>query len=369
MYNNNRFFQKIAFNLAYDNLGLTYPNPSVAALLVKNGEIVSKAVTSKNGGSHAEYLAIKNSKLQNFANIDLYVTLEPCSHIGKNPACAKLIVDSGIKRVFFSYYDSNPLIDGKGIKMLQDNGVECLHLPVYQDEYKGFSPLRYDRNQILISLKNASSLDMKMALKNGESKWITNSQSRSFGHYLRRINDITITGIGTILKDDPMFNCRIDNKKQSHLAILDSSLRIPFDAKVISQGLHKKIIIFFDKSLSDSNKLNLLQEYDHIDLVPIKRHPAGLDLNEILSYLLINDYCSAIIESGPALSSSFVREGLVDLYYIFNGHKILGTDAKNSFEIASPEKLINSSNLSLIDVKTLGKDVLRVLAPKRLFKE
>ncbi|MDC0857466.1 bifunctional diaminohydroxyphosphoribosylaminopyrimidine deaminase/5-amino-6-(5-phosphoribosylamino)uracil reductase RibD [Rickettsiales bacterium] len=369
MYNKNRFFQKIAFNLAYDNLGLTYPNPSVAALLVKDGEIISKAVTSQNGGSHAEYLAIKNSKIQNFSNVDLYVTLEPCSHIGKNPACAKLIIDSGIKRVFYSYRDSNPLVDGKGVKMLQDNGVECVYLPVYEEEYRGFSPLRYDRNQMLISLKNASSLDMKMALKSGESKWITNSQSRNFGHYLRRINDITITGIGTIIKDNPMFNCRLDDKKQSHLAILDSSLRIPLDAKVLSQGLHKKIVIFYDKSFEGTKKINLLQKYDHIDLVPVMRHSAGLDLNEIVSYLLKNYYCSAIIESGPALSSSFVREGLVDLYYIFNGHKILGTDAKNSFEIASPEKLINSSNLSLIDVKTFGEDVLRVLAPKRLFKE
>jgi len=369
MYNKNRFFQKIAFNLAYDNLGLTYPNPSVAALLVKDGEIISKAVTSQNGGSHAEYLAIKNSKLQNFANVDLYVTLEPCSHIGKNPACAKLIIDTGIKRVFYCYRDSNPLVDGKGIKMLQDNGVECVHLPVYEEECRGFSPLRYDRNQMLVSLKVASSLDMKMALKNGESKWITNSQSRNFGHYLRRVNDITITGIGTILKDDPMFNCRLDEKKQSHLAILDSSLRIPLEAKVLSKGLLKKIIIFFDKSLVGSSKVNLLQECEHVELVPVARNSDGLDLEEVLSYLLNNYYCSALIESGPALSSSFVTKGLVELYYVFNGHKLLGNQAKNSFEISSPEKLINCSNLSLIDVKTFGEDVLRVLAPKRLFKE
>ena len=101
MHQNNAFFQKIAFNLAFNNLGLTYPNPSVAALLVKDGRIVSRAVTCPDGGSHAEYVAIKNSKIQNFANVDLYVTLEPCSHVGKNPACAKLIIDSG----FFSCWE------------------------------------------------------------------------------------------------------------------------------------------------------------------------------------------------------------------------------------------------------------------------
>lgn len=369
MLQSNAFFQKIAFNLAFNNLGLTYPNPSVAALLVKDGRIISRAVTSKNGGSHAEFLALENCKIKDLANVDMYVTLEPCSHIGKNPACAKLIIDSGIKRVFYSYLDPNPLVNGKGIKLLMENGIECIHLPVYQDEFEGFSPLRYDRTKILVSLKSASSLDMKMALKNGDSKWITNEASRKYGQYLRRINDITLTGIGTVLADDPLFNCRIDSQKDSHLAILDSNLNIPINAKLFAPNLHKKVIIFYDAALQNEAKLAALNIFSNIELVPILKHNAGLSLKDVMSFLLKREYFSILVEAGPCLSASFIEAGLVDLYYIFTGHKLLGAEAKNSFEISSPEKLINCSNLSLIDVKTFGEDVLRVLALKSLFKE
>ena len=163
------FFQSIAYNLAYNNLGLTYPNPSVGAVIVKDGRIISKAVTSGSGGSHAELLAINNA-IEDVKGADLYVTLEPCSHFGKNPPCTEAILSSGIKRVFYSYKDPNPLVNGSGIFELESKGVECFKLDICDVGISHYNPLRYNRDKAFVSLKLATSLDMKIALKNGESK-------------------------------------------------------------------------------------------------------------------------------------------------------------------------------------------------------
>jgi len=352
----------MAYNMAYDNLGLTYPNPSVGAVIVKDGRVIGKAVTSSSGGSHAELLAINNA-LEDVKGADLYVTLEPCNHQGKNPPCCNIILSSGIKRVFYSFIDPNPLVSGLGIKALQNHGVECCKLEATGDGlYEGFFS-KYNRSRPFVTLKLATSLDMKVALQDGSSKWITGESSRRYGHYLRRVNDITLAGVNTILEDDPSYNCRLDDKKSTHLAILDSHLRVSNTAKIFEPLMHEKIIIFYDDQLSDFAKLASFDHVKNVELVGMPKDDSGIDLPGVLNYLANHDYCSVLIESGSRLASSFIQSELVDLFYIFSANKILGRDGINAFDILSPEKLINCRNLSLVAIETLGQDNLRILKP------
>ena len=351
----------IAINLAYSNLGLTYPNPSVGAVLVKDSKIIAKSQTEIYGGSHAEYRVIRNAIKDNYnlEGSELYVTLEPCCHIGKNPACSSEIIKAGIKKVFYIHQDPNPLVRGKGIKNLTDAGINCIQLtmPTY-DLYDGFFNLK-NKNLPIVNLKIATSLDSKIALANGESKWITNSSSRNFGQLLRLRNDILLTSAQTILIDDPALTCRVSQNKKMHLAILDRELKLNLNLKIFNKNL-EKIIIFFDKNIVKAEALDKYKNLNFVYTVGINSINEKLNLTDILESLAKFDYHSILVEAGSQLSSAFLNENLVDNFYLFSSNKLLGKDALSAYNILSPEKIINCRKLRFKGVKYFDEDLLRI---------
>ena len=244
MKQNHNLYLKLAFEQARINLGSTRTNPSVGCVIEKNNTIISSGHTSINGRPHAEYNALNKSI--NFKNSNLYVTLEPCSHIGKTPPCANIIIKKKIKRVFFSIKDPNPITHGKSLKIFKNNGVKVftkLNKTRLTNFYKSYFNQYKKPPQLFIEGKLAISDDY--FTKNVKSKWITNFHSRQLGNFLRSEYNCLISTSKTLNNDNALFNCRIDGleNKSPDLIIIDRKLKIKNNLKIFKKKIKRKIIL------------------------------------------------------------------------------------------------------------------------------
>ena len=217
-----------AIRLASRNIGNTGKNPSVGCVLTSDNKIISFGITGNNGSPHAEYQAIK--KVNNLPkNVTAYITLEPCSHVGKNPSCADLLIKSKISRVVIAQLDPNPLVNGKGIKILKENGVEVdyglLEKKALVNNYGFINNIKKKYPEV--NVKIASSKNGITIPEDGK-KWITNNLSRSYGHILRSNHDAIMVGIKTVLTDNPSLNCRLQGlESRSPIKIIvDTDLKL-----------------------------------------------------------------------------------------------------------------------------------------------
>ncbi len=342
-----------ALALAEKGRGFVSPNPLVGAVVVKNGKIIGKGYHAKFGGAHAEINALLDAKNQT-KGATLYVTLEPCTFFGKTPACVNTVIDSGLKRVVIAMKDPNPKVSGKGIRMLQKAGIETrVGLLGKEAQKQNESYFKFVKERLpFVILKIAATLDGKIAMVNGESKWINSLISRNFSQRIRCQCDAILVGVNTILKDNPHLTCRIESKKQLLKVILDSKLRIPLKAKVLKNGNS----VIFTSVNNNSKKRLLYKKGAHI--IKIKKGKNSfLSWNAILKELYKINISLVLIEGGAKVASSALKTGIVDKLYLFLAPKFLGRGTSFTDGICL-KKLDQAIKLKEYRIQPIGNDIL-----------
>ena len=316
---------KQALKLAESGLGQTAPNPSVGCVIVKNSVIISTARTQNGGRPHAECIAIDNAR-EDLTGATAYVTLEPCCNSSHAKlSCVEKIIKAKISRVVISVIDPNPAIKGRSIKMLQMAGIEVktgMLKKRGEELIEGFKK-RMLTNTPLVTLKIAMSLDGKIALKNGKSKWITTEKQRLLAHKLRANNDAILTGIGTVIADDPLLTCRLPKVKHTPVRIiLDTDFKIPRQSQIIQTSNNIKTIIFTAKDLKNP--------YKNVEVIQVKKSRNYLCLREVLKKIANLGINNLLVEGGQKINTSFIREKLVDRIIVLQSNKIIGGDGLNA---------------------------------------
>ena len=312
-------------NLAKLGVGYTNPNPLVGAVIVKNGKIIGEGYHKKYGEPHAEINAFNNAT-EDVTGATMYINLEPCSHFGKTPPCAQTIVKKGIKKVVISMKDPNPLVAGNGIKILKENGIEVI-TGVLKNEAEKL-------NEVFIKfittglpfcvLKTAMTLDGKIAACSGDSRWITNWESRQYVHEMRHHYSAIMVGIGTVLADDPMLTTRLKDRdgRNPIRIIVDSKGSIPLNAKVLKCDESTKTIIATTEAI-DKEKLKHIQETG-VEVIITPFEKGKVDLLYLMKSLGEKRIDSVLLEGGSTLNYSALKAGVVDKVLSFIGPKIIG---------------------------------------------
>ncbi|NWG02384.1 MAG: bifunctional diaminohydroxyphosphoribosylaminopyrimidine deaminase/5-amino-6-(5-phosphoribosylamino)uracil reductase RibD [Syntrophaceae bacterium] len=348
---------KRALRLAKKGWGRTSPNPMVGAILVKNGIEVGQGYHMKAGEAHAEIVALQKAKGEARGSA-LYLNLEPCVHYGKTPPCAPQIIQSKVKRVVIGMEDPNPLVKGRGIEMLRQAGLD-VQLGILEKECQGlneaFSKYILKKTPFVI-LKVAATLDGKMATRDGRSKWMSGEASRHLVHRWRDRVDGILVGINTILKDDPMLTARVKNGRDPYRIILDSRLRIPFEAKVIRSSPSKTIIATTE--MAPQNKIKKLEQMGTQVLI-LHSKRGKIDLRSCLSKLGEKGMISLMVEGGSQVNGSFLDEGLIDKLLLFLSPKIMGDpQALGIFGGRGVSRLQEAVTLKEIKTRRIGEDIL-----------
>ena len=357
---NSTLMQK-AIEIAETGRGKTSPNPFVGCIIVKGGEIVGKGVTQKCGSDHAEIQALKSAGDKSRGS-EMYVTLEPCCFQGRTPPCTEAIIKAGISKIYIGIKDPNPRVNGKGIKQLETAGIE---VEIGIKEFEIETQLEYYLTNIkyqrpFVIMKTAMTVDGYTAGEDGSSKWISGEQSRRIVHDLRSEVDAIITGIGTVIKDDPQLNNRNDiNCKQPVRVVLDNDLRIPMESKIVITSSQQSTIVFCNKNADDSYAAKLVGKGVEVIKLPVEK----LDVAEILTNLYAREISVVMLEAGETLLSSFERQGLIDKYYFFIAPQILG-NGKRIFSLTEHTGMNQRHLLKYQSVSRIGDDIVIIAYPR-----
>ena len=345
-----------ARDLALKAEGQTFPNPLVGALVVKGGKIIAQGYHQKAGLAHAEVEALEAAG-KRALGADLYVTLEPCTHYGKTPPCVDRILESGIKRVFAGMIDPNPLNNGKGIKLLREHRIktEC---GILEDELRKINQpfLKYiTRKMPYVTVKVGQSLDGKIALKTGESQWITETASREYSHSLRRLYDGIMVGVNTVIRDNPF----LEGEPGRPLAkiVADSSLSTPAEANIFKKPGEVIIASLRERSGQETESRGLL--FAKARILDVKENNGQLNLYDLLKKLWRLGLCNILVEGGGTLIGSLFDYGLVDKVMFFIAPKIIGgKDSISSVEGRGISRLDKAVQLQDVQLKKIGDDFL-----------
>ncbi|MFE8702016.1 bifunctional diaminohydroxyphosphoribosylaminopyrimidine deaminase/5-amino-6-(5-phosphoribosylamino)uracil reductase RibD [Cytobacillus sp. FJAT-54145] len=354
-------YMRLAISLARATIGQTSPNPSVGAVLIKDGRLIGSGAHLKAGTPHAEVHAIQAAG-ENARDGILYVTLEPCSHFGKTPPCADLIIKSGIKKVFVATLDPNPLVAGNGIKKLKEAGIE-VHVGLGEDEAKKLNHSFFHfikTNTPFVTIKAAVSLDGKTAAKTGDSKWITSPESRLDVHQLRHEHDAILVGINTVLNDDPLLTTRRPQGGKNPIRIvLDTHLKTPIHSQLV-QDQSAKTIIFTSKDV-DSKKV---EELTGQGVEIISFHTTNIPIKEMLKVLGEKKIMSLLVEGGSEIHASFIEEGAFQQVILYIAPKIIGGRSAIPFVGGEgPELVEYSKKLEFVSFEKVGPDLKLIAKP------
>ncbi len=314
-------YMKLAINLAAATKGQTSPNPQVGAVVVKNGEILGMGAHLKAGTPHAEVHAIAAAG-EKAKGADIYVTLEPCSHFGRTPPCADLIINSGIKRVFIASADPNPLVAGKGIARMRDAGIEVVTGLLQEKADSLNEPFFHfiKTKTPYVTIKAASSFDGKTAAKTGDSKWITSPESRQDVHRLRHEHDAILTGVNTIIHDNPLLTARLPQGGKNPIRIvLDTNLRIPADANVIRDQAVKTII--YTGSRIEESKAEEIKKYG-VEIISFPSEDVAI--KSVLQDLGERNIMTLFVEGGSEVHASFIKSNSFQQIILYMAPKIIG---------------------------------------------
>jgi len=350
-----------ALALAAHAIGLSEPNPRVGCVICgADGRVLGRGHTQEAGGPHAEVMALRDAAAQgeNVRGATLYVTLEPCSHQGRTPPCCDALLAAGVARVVAAVQDPNPLVSGQGAARLRAAGVRVdvgLLAEAASELNIGFFS-RMLRGLPWVRLKSAVSLDGRSALDNGVSQWITGATARSDGHAWRKRAGAVLTGVGTVLEDDPRLDVRlVDTARQPLRVIVDSKLETPPSARILELPGHA---LLYAAMADVARAESLRAEGAEVALAP---GPAGkVDLPTLLQDLAARGINELHVEAGHKLSGSFVREGLVDEFLIYMAPKLLGAGQPLA-SFGPLLRLEDGVGLRFVSVTPLGDD-LRILA-------
>ncbi len=353
------FYIKRAIKLAYKGLGFTSPNPPVGAVIVdpKSGEIIGEGYHKAYGAPHAEIEALSQAK-EKAKGAYLYVTLEPCCHYGKTPPCTLAILSAGIKRVVVGIKDPNP-IACKGLLFLKERGVE-VKSGVLAQEVKyltRFFLSAHLRKRPWVIVKSAQSLDGRIAVSTGDSKWISGERTLKLAHQLRAWCDAILVGKNTILLDNPELTTRLVKGPNPLRIVLDSKANLSPHFKVFQVSEDKRTILVCGDNISPSKIEPFLKKGIEVWQLPLKDNK--IDLKALLDKLYQEKVHSLLVEGGGSIQGSFLKEGLIDEVFIVTAPLLIG-DPKGIFSFSGKPLnfLKEASPLFNLRVKKLGKDYL-----------
>ncbi len=348
-------FMARALRLAERGVYTAHPNPMVGCVLVNNGEIVGEGWHERAGEAHAEINALR-AAAGRARGATAYLTLEPCSHEGKTPPCAPALIEAGISEVVIAMQDPFPAVSGNGMAALAAAGIRVrsgLMEEAAQALNSGFLS-RVQRGRPFVRLKVASSLDGAIAMKSGESQWITGPEARDDVQRLRAQSGAILTGIGTVLADDPALNVRheaLDTRGiQPARAVLDSRLRMPLSAGMLAMP---GVTIVY--CTDDAGRQPLVDAGVHV--VRVQRASGVLDARAVLADLAGREVNDVLVEAGPAVSGHLLACRLVDELVIYQAPHIMGSETKPMFRTPGWSRLADRQSLDIVDLRRVGSDI------------
>lgn len=309
-------YMKRALELAKKGMGFVNPNPMVGAVLVRNGDIISEGYHESFGGPHAEVNAIGD--LVNLEDCTLYVTLEPCCHYGKTPPCTELIIKSGIKKVVVSTLDPNPLVAGKGVRMLKEAGVD-VEVGLLEEEKRMneiFNHYIIHKTPFII-MKYAMTLDGKISTLSGDAKWVSNETSRHHSHLTRHLCSGIMVGVDTVINDNPRLNTRLENGVDPVVIILDSHGRTPEGSHVVKEGTIIATVSMTEEQMKS-------YENQGVEVIVTKADNGRVDLKELMKILGAKGIDSILVEGGGKVHGSLLSDNLVHKVQAYVAPKLIG---------------------------------------------
>ncbi|MEO3945248.1 bifunctional diaminohydroxyphosphoribosylaminopyrimidine deaminase/5-amino-6-(5-phosphoribosylamino)uracil reductase RibD [Gorillibacterium sp. CAU 1737] len=351
-------YMGLALNLARGTAGQTGINPAVGCVVVKDGRIVGMGAHLKRGTAHAEVHAL-NMAGGEAEGATVYVTLEPCSHHGKTPPCADRLVAERVARVVVAASDPNPAVAGRGLARLREQGIAVV---TGVREAEALALNEAFRKYIVtgmpfVTLKTASTLDGRVASRTGDSRWITNPQSREFVHVLRHRNQAVLTGIGTVLADDPEFSTRLSVPAlQPVRVIVDSELRLPSDARLLRPGSGGPVLVLTREGADPERARRLVER--GAEVVPVEGAGARVSLRAALRELGRREIGSVLLEGGGRLNGAMLAEQLVDKLVLFFAPKIIGgANAPVSFAFEGFDRMADAIRFTNMKAEPFGEDL------------
>ncbi len=352
-----RRFMSRALQLAERGLFTTDPNPRVGCVLVKNNEVVGEGWHQRAGEAHAEINALQAAGrlAKNGAKgATAYITLEPCCHHGRTPPCSDALITAGVSRVVVAMQDPNPQVAGQGLAQLQKAGIET-HSGVLQTQAEALNPgfiKRMRTGQPWVRGKMAMSLDGRTAMASGESQWITGEDARRDVHRLRARSAAIVTGIGTVLADDPSLTVRLDDDVEQPLrVVLDSRLQMLLTAKMLS--LPGRTLVLTVNT--DEQKTVALRDAG-AEVEVVASSNGRPDLSAVLDCLARHEINEVLVEAGPTLCGAFLQAGLFDELVIYMAPLFMGSGARGLLNLPGVEKMSQATKLEIVDMRAVGND-------------
>ncbi|MFD2628655.1 bifunctional diaminohydroxyphosphoribosylaminopyrimidine deaminase/5-amino-6-(5-phosphoribosylamino)uracil reductase RibD [Oceanobacillus kapialis] len=351
---NHSFYMELAINQAKALKGQTDPNPLVGCIIVNEGRIVGMGSHLKAGEAHAEIHALRMAG-EHAKGATVYVTLEPCSHYGRTGPCAEALVEAGVSKIVVATLDPNPLVSGKGVAILEKAGIEvitgiCEEASIQMNEV--FNKYIATKRPF-VTLKIASTLDGKVATRTLSSKWITSEEARTEVHQLRHQNMAILTGINTVVEDNPALTARIPNGRNPIRLVMDSTLRIPLDCQLVEDN-QAETWVFTTSNYNKEKKDQL--EAKGVRVIILKGeqiHPEG-----VLDYVGEKGISSLLVEAGATINASFMEYQFVDKLIVYMAPKLVGGQEAPSFlGGVGVEKMQEATNLDGLKVETIGTDL------------
>ncbi|EIT85974.1 bifunctional diaminohydroxyphosphoribosylaminopyrimidine deaminase/5-amino-6-(5-phosphoribosylamino)uracil reductase [Fictibacillus macauensis ZFHKF-1] len=353
---NDEGYMKLAIENARAMKGQTAPNPMVGAVIVKNGRIVGIGSHLKPGEPHAEIHALRMAG-DEASESTIYVTLEPCSHVGKTGPCAEALIKAGVKKVVIASLDPNPLVAGRGVTMLREAGIEVVTGVLEQESWEMNEVFNHFivHNRPFVTLKAAMTLDGKTATHTMHSQWITGEKAREDVHVLRSEHQAILVGVQTIIEDDAELTARIPNGRNPIRMILDSTLRIGMSAKVLCDG--KAPTWVFTTNASSPEKRTALEALG-VKVFVVGSHEGKVKLTDVLQTLGEHAISSVFIEAGGTLNASFLTQQLVNQVIVYVAPKLIGgKEAPTFFEGLGMASMTNAIPLRKMTASVVGEDV------------
>jgi diaminohydroxyphosphoribosylaminopyrimidine deaminase/5-amino-6-(5-phosphoribosylamino)uracil reductase len=354
-----RFFMRGAIALARRAAGTTWPNPAVGCVIVKDGHVIAQGMTAPGGRPHAETQALAMAGAQ-ARGATAYVSLEPCSHYGQTPPCALALIEAGIARVVIAAQDPDSRVNGAGIAMLRDAGIEVI-LPV--EANAAGAPLlgfmtRVTQNRPAVTLKLATTLDGRIATHTGESQWISGMPARKSAHALRGRHDAVMVGVGTVLADDPDLTCRIPGfaPRPAPRIVADSHLRTPLTARIVATA-HETPTWILHRDGADAARIEALTSAG-VTCLETTGDEMGIAPHAALAALAQSGLTSILLEGGARLAAAFLRADLVDRLVLYQAPAIIGGDGIPAVQAMGVSLLAAMPRFRRVAETEVGDDLL-----------
>lgn len=360
---NDEHYMRLALDVAKAGVGQTSPNPAVGAVVVNGGAVVGLGAHLRAGEPHAEVHAVRMAG-EKARGATVYVTLEPCSHYGKTPPCADLLIQAGVRRVVVATTDPNPLVAGQGIDKLRRAGID-VDVGILKEEADELNRMffHYIKTKTpFVTIKYACSLDGKIATATGESKWITSSAAREDVHRLRAQHDAILVGVNTVLADNPKLTVRIGQQRKNLLRIiLDTKLHTPLDAHVVTDKEAETWIV-----TGSGISRKKAEAYERLGVRIVPMASAHVDVRDVLFLLGEQRVTSLFVEGGSRIHDSFLRAGAVNEVVAYIAPKLIGgREAPTPVGGLGFSRLAEVMELDIRRIETVGPDIKIVAAPKR----